>query len=210
MSITLTIILCTGVLSVMAFNREDLRENLLFWPYKVHTESQHYRFLTGGMVHADFMHLLFNMISLYSFGSALEEVLMPVLFDSRGRMLYALLYGMALVFSCLPDYFQHRETPFYRALGASGAVSAVIYSAITIVPTMPIRFLFIPFDIPGWIFGFLYLALSYHLARRGSDNIGHNAHFWGAVFGIVFTLAAARAFAGIDLASRFLAQVLPG
>lgn len=210
MSITLTIILCTGILSVMAFNREELRENLLFWPYMASSEGQHYRFLTGGMVHADFMHLFFNMISLYSFGSALEEVLMPVLFDSRGRMLYAMLYGMSLVFSCLPDYFKHRHNPYYRALGASGAVSAVIYSAITIVPTMPIRFLFIPFDIPGWIFGFLYLALSYHLARRGGDNIGHNAHFWGAVFGIVFTLAAARAFAGIDLASRFLAQILPG
>lgn len=210
MSITLTIILCTGILSVLAFNREELRENLLFWPFMAAREGQHYRFLTGGMVHADFMHLFFNMISLYSFGGVLEEVLLPALFDERGRMMFALLYMMSLVFSCLPDYFLHRRDPYYRALGASGAVSAVIYSAITIVPTMPIRFFFIPFDIPGWVFGFLYLALSYHLARRGSDNIGHNAHFWGAVFGIVFTLSAARAFAGIDLAGRFLSQILPG
>jgi membrane associated rhomboid family serine protease len=162
------------------------------------------------MVHADFMHLFFNMISLYSFGGVLEEVLLPALFDERGRMMFALLYMMSLVFSCLPDYFLHRRDPYYRALGASGAVSAVIYSAITIVPTMPIRFFFIPVDIPGWVFGFLYLALSYHLARRGNDNIGHNAHFWGAVFGIIFTLSAARAFAGIDLAGRFLSQILPG
>ena len=210
MSITTTIILATGILSYLAFSREQLREELLFWPYMSASRGQHYRFITGGMVHADFMHLLFNMVSLYSFGLVLEEVLMPALFGQRGRLFFALLYGMGLVFACIPDYMQHRHNPGYRALGASGAVSAVIYSAITIVPTMPIRFFFIPFDIPGWIFGLLYLLLSYHLARRGGDNIGHNAHFWGAVFGIVFTLSAARAFAGIDLASRFMAQILPG
>jgi len=210
MSITLTIILSTALLSYLAFSREELRDGMLFWPYMAAKRGQHYRFVTGGLVHADFMHLLFNMVSLYSFGGVLEEVLLPSLFDARGRGLFALLYGLSLVFSCLPDYFLHRHNPGYRALGASGAVSAVIYSAITIVPTMPIRFFFFPIDIPGWVFGFLYLALSYHLARRGGDNIGHNAHFWGAVFGIVYTLAAARAFAGIDLAARFLAQMLPG
>jgi len=209
MSITLTIILATGILSFLAFNKEGLRDELLFWPYMADSQGQYYRFLTGGMVHADFMHLLFNMVSLYSFGNILEGVLLPSLFDEKGRMLYALLYFFSLIFSCLPDFSLHRANPSYRALGASGAVSAVIYSAITIVPTMPIRFLFIPFDIPGWLFGFLFLAFSYYLARRGGDHIGHNAHFWGAVFGIIFTLVAARAFAGINLASHFLSLVLP-
>jgi membrane associated rhomboid family serine protease len=207
MSVTLIIIIITCLVSFPAFNNAKLKEDLLFWPYEINHRNQYYRFLTGGAIHADTMHLLFNMVSLYSFGMAVEKYLFPVLFGDKGMILYASLYLLALVVACIPDFFKYRNQSFYRALGASGAVSAVIYAAITIEPMMPIRFFFIPVDIPGYIFGFAFLGLSYYLAKRGGGNIGHNAHFWGAVFGVVFTIIAARAFSPVDLVKRFIDQV---
>ena len=207
MSVTLAIVIATCLISFPAFGNRKMLDDLLFWPYRIERNGEYHRFLSGGAVHADMMHLAFNMLSLYSFGLALENHFFPALFEGDARAFYAALYLLAIVFASIPDYFRHRHDPGYRALGASGAVSAVIYSAITIQPSMPIRFFFVPVDIPGYVFGFVFLALSYHLARRGGGNIGHNAHFWGAVFGVVFTVLAARAFAGIDLVGRFVSLV---
>jgi membrane associated rhomboid family serine protease len=208
MSITLAIIIITCLVSFPAFGNNRMKEDLLFWPYEINRHNQYYRFLTGGVVHADTMHLLFNMVSLYSFGIALEKFLFPVLFAEKTLALYTGLYVLGIIVACIPDYFKYRNQSFYRALGASGAVSAVIFAAITIQPNMPIRFFFIPVDIPGYLFGFIFLGLSYYLAKRGGDNIGHNAHFWGAVFGVVFTIIAARVFSPVDLVQRFIQQVL--
>jgi membrane associated rhomboid family serine protease len=95
--------------------------------------------------------------------------------------------------SAIPDYIMHRNNYSYRALGASGAVSAVIFAGITLNPTIPINLFFIPIDIPGYIFGFIFLGLSVYLARKGADNIGHRAHFSGALFGVLFTIIAVKA-----------------
>jgi membrane associated rhomboid family serine protease len=203
MNVTLAIIIATCLLSFPAFGNAKMLNDLLFWPYRIARNGEYHRFLSGGAVHADSLHLMFNMLSLYSFGLALEQYFFPSLFGGQSRLFYALLYVTAIVFASLPDYFRHRNDSGYRALGASGAVSAVIYSAITIQPSMPIRFFFIPIDIPGYLFGFIFLALSYQLARKGGGNIGHNAHFWGAVYGVVFTVVCARLFAGVDLIDRF-------
>lgn len=203
MNVTLAIIIVTCIISFPAFGNDKMREDLLFWPYMVGRKRQFYRFLTGGAVHADTMHLLFNMVSLYSFGRALEEYLFPMVFGGQAKTFFVLLYILSIVFAGIPDYFKHREDYNYRALGASGAVSAVIFAAIVLMPNMPIRFFFFPIDIPGYLFGFVFLALSYYLAARGGSNIGHNAHFWGAVFGVVFTVVAARLYAGVDLVKRF-------
>ena len=203
MNVTLAIIIVTCIISFPAFGNDKMREDLLFWPYMVGRKRQFYRFLTGGAVHADTMHLLFNMVSLYSFGRALEEYLFPMVFGGQAKTFFVLLYILSIVFAGIPDYFKHREDYNYRALGASGAVSAVIFAAIVLMPNMPIRFFFFPIDIPGYLFGFVFLALSYYLAARGGSNIGHNAHFWGAVFGVVFTVVAVRLYAGVDLVKRF-------
>jgi membrane associated rhomboid family serine protease len=147
------------------------------------------------------------MMTLYSFGSAIETFLYPVYFQDKSRLLYVLLYVLGAVFASIPDYIKYREVYAYRALGASGAVSAVIFAAILLEPSMPLRFFFIPIDIPGWLFGILFLALSAYLAKRGRDNIGHSAHFWGGVFGLVFTYIAVRLFTDVNVLERFIKAI---
>ena len=210
MSITFLIIIITCVVSIIAFNKESLREDLLFWPYVIQRQGQWYRFITHGVLHADFLHLMFNMISFYSFGIALEQYFFKVLFgEQTGRAMIALLYVTGIVVSVIADFFKHRNHSYHRSLGASGAVSAIIFSAITISPKMPIQFFFIPFPIPGYIFGLAFLILSASLAKKGGGNIGHNAHFWGSVYGILFTYVAAKLISGIDLFQNFIQTVLP-
>jgi membrane associated rhomboid family serine protease len=206
-SVTLAIIVITCLASIPAFRDHNLKEKLLFWPYKMQHERQYYRFLTGGAVHADSMHLIFNMVSLYSFGLSLEKYHYPSIFGDHAILLYVFLYIGGLVLSVLPDFFRYRNTYGYRALGASGAVSAVIFAAIAIEPTTKIYIFLIPIPIPGYLFGLIFLALSAYLAKRSADNIGHNAHFWGSVFGLLYTIIAAWGIAHVNLVSRFLEQV---
>ncbi len=208
MSVTLIIIILTCIASFPAFQNENLKDKLLFWPYGIAKQNEYYRFLSGALVHADTMHLLFNMVTLYSFGMAIENFLYPIFFHEQSTILYVILYVLACIFSCIPDFFKYKNNSNYRALGASGAVSAVIFSAILLEPTMPLRFFFIPIDIPGWVFGFIFLGLSAYLSKRGGGNIGHNAHFWGGVFGLIFTYLASRAFTNVNLIDRFIEQVL--
>lgn len=206
-SITLSIIIITSIISIAAFNREKIKEDLLFWPAEIDRRKQYYRFISGGFVHGDVMHLAFNMISLLSFGEFLEIYLFTDLFGSQGKYMYLMLYVLGLIFSVIPDYFQYRNNFAYRALGASGAVSAVIFAAIILKPAMPLRIIFIPIDIPGYIFGFLFLALSAYMAKRGGDNIGHRAHFSGAIFGILFTVIAAKLMSDYDVFKAFIQAI---
>lgn len=204
MSITFIIIIITAAVSILAFNREQMKDDLLFWPYYINREGQYYRFITNGVLHADAMHLIFNMVSFYSFGMALENYLFKALFGELSRAMLAVLYITAIIVAVIPDYIKYKDKSFYRSLGASGAVSAIVFAAITIQPNMPIQFFFIPFKIPGFVFGICFLILSASLAKKGGGNIGHSAHFWGSVYGIVFTYVAARVFAGVDLLRMFI------
>lgn len=204
MSITFIIIIITAAVSILAFNREQMKDDLLFWPYYINREGQYYRFITNGVLHADAMHLIFNMVSFYSFGMALENYLFKALFGELSRAMLAVLYITAIIVAVIPDYIKYKDKSFYRSLGASGAVSAIVFAAITIQPNMPIQFFFIPFKIPGFVFGICFLILSASLAKKGGGNIGHSAHFWGSVYGIVFTYIAARIFAGVDLLRMFI------
>ncbi|MEY2596056.1 MAG: hypothetical protein RI965_1328 [Bacteroidota bacterium] len=208
MSITFLIIVITSVTSFIAFTKHSLREDLLFWPYKIKREGQIYRFITHGALHADAMHLIFNMVSFYSFGIALENYLFLAIFGEMSRAVLAIMYVTAIVAAVIPDYFKYKDRSFYRSLGASGAVSAVVFSAITIQPKMPIQFFFIPYPIPGYIFGIGFLILSAALAKKGSGNIGHNAHFWGSIYGILFTYLSAKLLASIDLLDYFVKTIL--
>jgi membrane associated rhomboid family serine protease len=207
MSITFLIIIITSTVSILAFNREKMKEDLLFWPYYINQEGQYYRFITNGVLHADAMHLIFNMVSFYSFGMALENYLFKALFGELSKAMIAILYVTAIIASVIPDFIKYKNKSYYRSLGASGAVSAIVFAAITIQPNMPIQFFFIPFKIPGFVFGICFLILSASLAKKGGGNIGHSAHFWGSVYGILFTYLSAKLLSGVDLAVYFYTSV---
>jgi membrane associated rhomboid family serine protease len=157
---------------------------LIFAPDYMRRTREWYRFWSHGLIHADWMHLIFNMIALYSFGSIVEDVFVDF-YPGTGRLLYLLMYLLALPLSSLFDFFKYKENPSYLALGASGAVSAVVYASILMSPTSSIYLFLIPIPIPAWIFGPLYLLITVYLAWAGNDRIAHDAHFWGAIFGLI-------------------------
>jgi len=187
MYITYFLIGLTAITSVLAFSNRHLYEKLLFSPYMISTQRQGYRFLSYALVHADWIHLGVNMFVLLSFGKAVEYYYGSI-FGLKGAYFYTLLYIGGIVISSTPSYAKYKNDYLYRAVGASGAVSAVVFASIIINPLSPIRFIFIPVDIPAFIFGGLYLVYSAYMAKKGTDNIGHDAHFWGATFGLVFTI----------------------
>lgn len=195
MSVTLAIIIFTAIVSFTAFSNEKIKEDLIFYPPAIDKRNQWYRFITCGLIHADFLHLLFNMWALYSFGQIVETFFgAPELFGSAGKAFYVILYVGALVASLLPTYFKNRDNYYYRSLGASGAVSAIVFAGILLYPLGKITMFPIPFPLPAFIFGVLYLGVSAYLSRRGSDNINHSAHFWGAIFGIAFVIVTCNVF----------------
>lgn len=207
-TITLVIVIATCAVSIGAFNSEKIKNDLIFYPPLIN-RGQIYRFITHGFIHADAMHLIFNMLALYSFGEVVELYFaFPAVFGTNGKIIYLLLYFSALIVSSIPDYIKHRSNYHYRSLGASGAVSAIIFSAILFNPNAGIGFAFIPgLSIPGYIFAILYLVISSVMAKRAQDNIGHTAHITGAIYGLVFTFVAMELMTKLDILKIFWQQV---
>lgn len=173
----------------MALRNNDLFDRLKFNATIIGTQRQFYRFLSYGFVHADYIHLMVNMYVLYIFGRYIEGVY-SFIFGVKGPYLFLVLYMGSLVISTTAAYKKHRNNEWYNAVGASGAVSALVFSYILINPLGGIGLVFIPsLNIPAFVFGILYLVYSAYMAKKGSDNIGHDAHFWGAVAGFVYTAA---------------------
>lgn len=187
--ITTIIIVACVVFSFTAFNNQAVFNKFLFSPYACFHYNQYFRFITHAFLHGDYMHLAFNMFALYMFGQIVEGEAFPLLFGVKAPFYYLMLYLGGILVSSLFEFFRQKDNPNYSSVGASGAVNAVVFSAILINPTMGMGLMFIPFFIPAWLFGLLFLAYSWYMAKRGGDNIGHTAHFFGAVFGFVFTLA---------------------
>ena len=208
MSVTLIILIATCIISVIAFKNQKLIDDLIFYPPAVTERNQYYRFITCGFIHANVAHLAFNMYSFWIFGEYVDILFMTV-FGPVGRWYYLLMYISALVVCLLPTYFNNKNNYHYRSLGASGAVSAVIFAFIFLNPLQGIGLIFLPreFMIPGFIFGFLYLILSSYLDKKGGGNINHSAHIWGSVYGIVFLIITGYLFSGKNLLSGFLESV---
>jgi membrane associated rhomboid family serine protease len=185
MSPTLVILILNVVASIYAWNNRSVYYKWMMNPYQVNTSRQYYRFITSGFIHGDWVHLLFNMISLFFFGLNFEYHLIKFT-GSHYMFYYYGFYLAALVLSELPTYFKHKSNSNYNSLGASGAVAAVIFACILLDPLE--RLLVFVFPVPGFIFGFLYLAYSYTFSRRSPHGINHDAHFYGALFGIVFMI----------------------
>ena len=186
--VTLGIIALTALISILAFSNRELFRRFVFNAYDIKHFKHGYRFLSYALIHADWIHLLINMMVLYSFGQVVEAYY-GFIFGPKGIFYYVLLYIGGIVLSTTPSYGKHRDDYTYSAVGASGAVSAVVFASILFDPLNKIYLFMLPIGIPAVIFAVLYLVYSWYMAKRNIDNIGHDAHFWGAVFGFVFTLA---------------------
>ncbi|MBB4125217.1 membrane associated rhomboid family serine protease [Xanthomonas translucens] len=183
--VNLILIVLTVLVSWAAFNNRKLLDRLILWPPAIDRHKQYDRLVTHGFIHADFPHLLFNMITLYFFGGPIERLMERL----TGSMLtYPLFYLAALVVAILPSYLKNQKNPNYFSLGASGAVSAVLFAYILLAPWTGIYFFFIPIPIPAILYAVFYVGYSIWMDRRGGDNINHSAHLAGAAFGVMFLL----------------------
>ena len=213
--ITITIIIITGLTSYKAFEDRILKAKFIFLPAKIKETGEWYRFFSSGLIHADWVHLFLNLYVLYAFGKIVEPTFEYYFGGLLGKFLYLLMYVSAIGVASLSDYFKHQDYYGYAALGASGAVSAVLFSSIFFSPwgnfgEFGIGIIFIPgFFIPPALFGILYLWYSSYMAKRQMDNIGHNAHFWGGVYGFVFTLLVSL-FVNPALAQGFFYEFYQG
>ena len=187
MTVTNLIIAITAIISIIAFGNRELFRRLAFNAYDIKHFKNSYRFLSYALIHADWIHLLINMMVLYSFGQVTESYY-GFYFGMKGILYYGLLYIGGTALSTLPSYGKHKDDYSYTAVGASGAVSAVLFASIVFVPLGKIMIFPIPIGIPAIIFGPLFLIYSAYMNKKNIDNVGHDAHFWGAIFGFVFTI----------------------
>lgn len=181
----LIIIAITAIVSYLALQNRAILEQFMLSPYENFHSKKWYTMVTAGFLHADYGHLLFNMFTLYFFGQFCLDLFTET-YGEMGMFFYLGFYVVAIVIANIPASIKHKNHPWYRALGASGAVSAVLFSFIVAEPWQLIYIYFIP--VPAIIFGVLYLVYTTYMAKKGKDNIGHDAHFAGAVFGVLSIL----------------------
>ncbi len=187
---TTILVFVTVAISFYAESNPRFKASWILNPYTITTRKEYHRLLTSGFIHGDFIHLAFNMLVLHSFGNILEYTFRS-LFGDFGMILYVILYITAIVASSIPSLIKHQANPGYNALGASGGVSAIVFAQILFYPTQGIGFLFVPgISFPGFVIGILYLFYSAYMARNARDNIGHDAHFYGSVYGVIFCILA--------------------
>lgn len=170
----------TIAVSLFAFYNDNLYTRFILQPYNVSRGKYLYTMVTSGFIHADWTHLLFNMMTFYFFAFQLEATI--------GHWEFGLLYGVSLILSDIPTVIKHKNDFWYRSLGASGAISAVVFSAILFNPLGKMGLLFLPIPIPAVLFGVLYLVYCTYASKKGIGNINHDAHFFGALSGILITI----------------------
>jgi membrane associated rhomboid family serine protease len=184
MNYTIIIIVVTVLISLAAFNSEEVYSKLILWPRVMDNPMEYYRLLSSGFIHADWGHLLFNMYAFYTFGSNVEMIFGYI---GRDQFLYLVLYLSGIIIASLPSFLNHRNDRSCRSLGASGGVASIIFFSIYFFPFSRIGLIIIPgISIPSIIFGVIYLAYEAYMARRGAGNVNHSAHFWGSAYGLIF------------------------
>ncbi|NBV56770.1 MAG: rhomboid family intramembrane serine protease [Bacteroidetes bacterium] len=182
MSVNIIIIFSIAAVSFLGFSNQTLFLKFLFKPYSILKDKEWYRFISSAWLHADYMHLFVNLFVLYSFGNYLEYFL-NVYYEEQSSVLYLFLFLGSTVVSHIPSYVKHKSNINYQAVGASGGVSGILFAYILINPLSMLElYLFIP--IPAIVFGILYLWYSYYMSKKNMDNIGHEAHIYGALGGM--------------------------
>lgn len=192
--ITYIIIGVTALISFYAFKAPEILSAGMMNPYAINHKQQYYRFLSSGFIHKDHAHLLWNMFSLYFFGIAIERQFQG-LFGAAGSLYFIALYLLAIIVSDIPTYFKNKDNHRYNSLGASGGVSAVIFAFIIFQPLEHIC-IFIALCMPGFILGAGYIIFSWYQGRKSNDNINHDAHLYGALFGFIFCVVVAPSSIG--------------
>ena len=179
MSATIILVIITCVVSYLAFQNRQLQSRLMLYPVVMRKPKEAYRLISAGFVHVDMLHLAFNMISFFFFGRLLEEKI--------GIELFIMLYLSAILVANLPSYYKQMGNPNYAALGASGGVAAIIFAWIYLQPWKEI-YLFMAIPMPALVFAVAYLIYSYVMSKKPEQHIGHDAHFWGSVYGFLFMI----------------------
>ncbi len=188
--VTIIIVVVTAIISFIAFQNPAVMSRYDFSPYRISERKEYFRFISHAFLHADWMHLLINMIVLFSFGIYVEKEFSYL--ENSGQIKSALgsflfLYFSSIIVSSITTFLKKRHDPYYIAVGASGAVSAVLFTSIFFSPLEKIL-LYGILPMPGIVFGILYLAYSTYMGKKDKDHINHDAHLWGAIYGIVFPL----------------------
>ena len=183
--ITIGLIAANVIFSLVGFSNAALVDKTIMWPYRVARERQYIRFITSGFLHADFVHLFFNMFTLFFFGSNIERIFSYG--GLGGSVAYLSLYFLGLIVSDIPSYIKHKDDYNYRSLGASGAVSAVVFAAIVLNPWSSI-YLYGALKISAAVYAVLYIFYCVYMGKRSADNVNHDAHLWGSLFGVAFML----------------------
>ncbi|CAM3386421.1 rhomboid family intramembrane serine protease [Aquirufa ecclesiirivi] len=183
-SISFIIIIITVLVSLLCWQKPALMDSMTMNPYKINRRNEYWRFITSGFIHADFTHLFFNLFSFFFFGLQLENIF-TILYPESGQIIFVVFYVTAIVAADLPTYFKQSKNSHFNSLGASGAVSAVIFAGILFFPTEKI-YLFGILGIPGFIYAGLFTWYSIAMDRRGRDYVNHSAHLYGGLYGLVF------------------------
>ena len=204
--ITIIIIVITSLISIRAFKDSELMSRLIFHPPAV-KQGNGYRLFSYGVVHADYTHLIFNMFTLYFFGPTIERTFKSVLGQTSGSAFFILLYLSALLVSIIPTYFKKKDNASYYSLGASGAVSAIIFAFVLINPMNYMGVLFIPIMLPAFLFGLIFIIISMSLDKKQLGGINHSAHITGGLYGIIYTIAIFFVFADTNLINSFISQI---
>ncbi|BDD08481.1 rhomboid family intramembrane serine protease [Fulvitalea axinellae] len=202
MSITVILIIITVATSFLAWNKPEYMYKWIMNPYQIWHRNQWHRMLTSGFIHGDQMHLLFNMFTFYFFGRFAENILQHTYGSSTGTILFLCLYLGGIIFADIPTLYKHKDNARYNALGASGGVSSVLFTFVLVQPFGEIC-LYGFLCLPAVAWGAVYLAYTYYAGKRNADNVNHDAHLWGAVFGILFTI-----FVIPGSLERFFSQLL--
>lgn len=186
MSTTLFIIILSSVVSIAAWQKNEIFDKLKLNPYMIVHKNEYQRIIGHGFIHVDWSHLIFNMITLYFFGDLVEQKFAEI--SNKGNLIYISFYLIAIAISSIPSILKNKNNHYYNSVGASGAVSAVLFASIIFMPKNELFIPPIPVPIPGYIFGILYLIVSHYLGKKNADNINHDAHITGAIFGIIFPI----------------------